>query len=79
MTVELSKKIKVPEQSDESFWSYGMDLGDGCGKVTETERTADVRLQCRGSAAACSNGSQSRHTADINLQSPDKIDNKNFS
>ena len=67
-----------------------MDLSDGCGHVTETERTADVSLQCRGSvdavkrqcrgsAAACSNGSQSRHTADIKLRSPDKIDNKNFS
>ena len=58
---------------------WDMDLGDGCGKVTETERTVDVRLQCRCIAAACSNGSQSRHTADIKLQSPDKMDNKNFS
>ena len=29
-----------------------MDLGDGCGKVTETERTADVSLQCRASVDA---------------------------
>ena len=31
---------------------WDMDLGDGCGKVTETERTVDVRLQCRGSVDA---------------------------
>ena len=61
-----------------------MDLGDGCGHVTETKRTVDVSLQCRASVDAVKrqcNGSQSAtlQTRDIKLQSSEKIDNKNFS